>query len=89
MDVAIPATGSAVSTEVRDITVPSPGQDRDYIIFVGYDVGKWDLMNGTVEVPVVAAVQPPPPPVDEPPQPPPAPKTPSVLPVPNDGFVLQ
>jgi hypothetical protein len=87
IDGAIPAAGSGVFTQVRDILVPSPGQDRDYIIFVGLDVG-WDEMSGTV-APVVAVVPPPPPPEEELPPAPPQPTTPRELPTPDDGFVLQ
>ena len=66
--------------------MPSPGQDRDYIIYVGFDVGEWDPMHG--EAAAIAVVE-------EPPPPPPrrrrfrtAPPTPNVLPTPTDGFVL-
>ena len=41
----IPAAGSTVFTEVKEIAVPSPGKDRDYIIYVGFDVGNWDPMH--------------------------------------------
>jgi len=35
--VTIGAELSAVFSQVYEVTVPSPGQDRDYLIFVGYD----------------------------------------------------
>lgn len=97
--VNVPATGSATFTEVHEITVPGPGSDRDYIVYVGFDVGEWDLEKG------VAAVEPIEPPaprrpvveeptvVEEPPevvaQPPAPPSEPNVLPTPSGGFVLQ
>jgi hypothetical protein len=84
LDVAIPATGSGVFTQVKDILVPSPGQDRDYIIYVGFDVGEWDALNGEA-APAVAVVEEPPPEAPLPTKP----TTPSVLPTPTDGFVLQ
>jgi hypothetical protein len=89
VDTAIPATGSGVFTQVKDILVPSPGQDRDYIVFVGLDVGDWDELSGTI-APVAVVEEPPPlPPLEEPPPAPAEPTTPKELPVPDDGFVLQ
>lgn len=88
VDVTIPADGAMAFTQVKQIAVPSPGDDRDYIIYVGFDVGKWDALHGTVEL---AAVPPPPPPPIEQPEIPPLPKkpqTPKELPVPDGGFVL-
>jgi hypothetical protein len=86
-DTVIPAAGAGVFTQVKDILVPSPGQDRDYIIYVGLDVGDWNPMTG--ELATVAVVEEPPPlPAEEPPLPA-EPPTPSVLPTPDDGFVLQ
>jgi hypothetical protein len=90
LDVTIPADGATAFTEVKQIAVPAPGQgQRDYIIYVGFDVGKWDTLHGQLE-PVVAAVVPPPPPPEMPPLPqkPKQPKTPNVLPTPDTGFVL-
>ena len=86
IDTAIPAAGAGVFTQVKDILVPSPGQDRDYIIFVGLDVSDWDELSGTV-APVAVVEEPPP--LEEPPPAPPQPTTPKELPVPDDGFVLQ
>ena len=86
VDVAIPATGSTTFTQVKEILVPSPGQDRDYLIFVGFDVGEWDPLTG--ELAPVEVVQQVPPPVAPPAPPPATPPTPSVLPTPDDGFVL-
>jgi hypothetical protein len=97
--VAVPPTGSSTFTEVHEINVPSPGSDRDYIIYVGFEVGEWDLEGGVANV---APIEPPTPPpavveeepdiVDEPPQvaaePQPAPSQPNVLPTPSSGFVL-
>jgi hypothetical protein len=37
LEVAIPATGSIVVDQVKEIVVPSPGNDRDYILYVGFD----------------------------------------------------
>jgi hypothetical protein len=93
--ITIPPIGSTTFTQVREIIVPSPGNDRDYIVYVGFDVGEWDLEAGTA----VAKVTPPAPPpvVEEPPPPPPAaepppepapPSGPKVLPTPPGGFVL-
>jgi len=100
---AIPPTGSTTFTQVREITVPSPGNDRDYIIYVGFDVGKWDPLNpGAVVTPPQVARREEPVPdlpiIEEPapqqqaqPQPQPQPQQPAqpnVLPVPSGGFVL-
>jgi hypothetical protein len=86
-DVAIPPSGSTAFTQVKEILVPSPGKDRDYIIYVGFDVGEWDPLHG--EAAKIAVVEePPPPPVDPAPAAPKPPKTPNVLPTPTDGFVL-
>lgn len=85
VEVAIPPQGSTAFTQVKEILVPSPGSDRDYIIYVGFDVGEWDALNG--EAATIAVVEEPPPP-DAAPLPS-APPTPSVLPTPTDGFVLQ
>lgn len=87
LDVSIPQTGTGVFTQVKEILVPSPGQDRDYIIYVGFDIGEWDPMTGELAVAVVE--EPPPLPPEEPPPLPAEPPTPSVLPTPDDGFVLQ
>ncbi len=94
---ALPAAGSATFAEVREIKLPSPGRDRDYIIYVGFDVGEWDLEAGTI----VAAplVERPPPAIEEQPilfeeeepaaaAPPAKPAEPKVLPTPTDGFIL-
>jgi hypothetical protein len=88
IDVAIPPAGSTVFTQVKEILVPSPGSDRDYLIYVGFDVGEWDPING--EAATIAVVEEPPPPPPEPEAPlPTEPTTPKVLPTPTDGFVLQ
>jgi hypothetical protein len=93
--VSMPATGSATFAEVYEITVPSPGNDRDYIVYVGFDVGGWDPMNpgaavAAVEEPAPLPPPPPPQPTQPPPAPPPPPQPsqPSVLPVPSGGFIL-
>jgi hypothetical protein len=97
--ITIPAQGSAVFTEVREITLPSPGSQRDYIIYVGLDVGDWDPLSPSPTVaapePVLAAEEPvfEPEPEPEPqpaaaPPPPPQPTGPRTLPVPSGGFVL-
>ena len=70
--------------------MPSPGNDRDYILYVGFDVGEWDPMRGEV-APIAAVEAPPPPPVDAA-----AGRTAAAashssrtyLPTPTDGFVL-
>jgi hypothetical protein len=95
----LPSVGSTTFTEVREIAVPSPGSDRDYIIYLGFDVGEWDLEKGIAEVapvepPQRQVAQQPPPVVDEPPAAPPPPPPPqkpaepNVLPTPSEGFVL-
>lgn len=95
--VTIPPNGSTTFSEVREITVPSPGRERDYVVYVGFDSGEWDLEAGAVAVaPPPKRVEPPPPPdalqqQAQPQQPPPPKKKkqPNVLPTPNDGFILQ
>jgi len=37
LSVTIPAGSAAVFSEVRQVAVPSPGADRDYILYVGLD----------------------------------------------------
>jgi hypothetical protein len=37
LNITIPPEGSAVFSEVREITVPSPGKSRDYVVYVGID----------------------------------------------------
>jgi hypothetical protein len=97
VDAAVPPAGATTFTQVHEIAVPSPGQDRDYIIYIGFDAGKWDPMKGELE-PVIAAA-PPSQPIDpfaaeplEPPKPkkkkPKKPKPVNVLPTPDTGFVL-
>jgi hypothetical protein len=86
IDVSIPADGATTFTQVREILVPSPGKDRDYIIYVGFDVGEWDPLRG--EAAAVAVVEEPPPPAAAPAPLPAAPATPRVLPTPTGGFVL-
>lgn len=91
LSVTIPSSNSTAFTEVREITVPSPGQDRDYIIYVGLAESESALLNPGGE-PAVAVVEEPPPPLPAVPPPapasPPAPQpTPNVLPTPTD-FVL-
>ncbi len=90
LSVNVPQTGSATFSEVREISVPSPGRSRDYIIYVGFDSGEWDLEAGTV---MAAPKKKPPAPAPAPvaqPAPKPAPKQgPKVLPTPTDGFILQ
>src|SRR5258707_14394473 len=49
IDAAIPAEGATTFTQGREITLPSPGKDGDYIIYVGFDIGKWDPMKGQLE----------------------------------------
>lgn len=93
---SIPAAGSAVFSAVQEIQVPSPGNDRDYIVYVGLDVGKWDLMTGSLVAKVEKKKPAPPPIADIVPEPEAAPapvqrkkpKEPNTLPTPSDGFVL-
>ncbi len=88
--IAIPQQGSGVFTEVREITLPSPGQNRDYLIYVGFDVGKWDPMqpgSATIAEVEKPAAKEEVPPLAAAPPPPPKKTSPSELPVPS-GFVL-
>lgn len=91
--VTIPAANSTVFTNVYEFNLPSPGEDRDYLIHVGFDpTGEGFVAPPEPEVVVVQP--PPPPPPQEPPPPPqqqeqPAePEGPRVLPVPDGGLVL-
>ncbi len=90
IDVSIPGEGAATFTQVKEILVPSPGKDRDYLIYVGFGDGKWDPLHGEAVVAVAKPPPAPPPLPDEPPAPPPPskPTTPKVLPTPSGGFVL-
>lgn len=45
LPVTIPPQGSTTFRQVKEVTVPSPGSNRDYVIFVGFDVGNWDPMK--------------------------------------------
>jgi hypothetical protein len=45
LSVAIPPGNSTVFTEVREITVPSPGSSRDYIVYVGFDEKGENLLD--------------------------------------------
>ncbi len=91
LGVTIPASNSTAFTEVHEITVPSPGNDRDYIIYVGLVETEDQLLNpqeeeepavAIVEEPLVFEEEAPPPPAEPPP-----PAQPKVLPTPTD-FVL-
>ena len=93
--VAIPAQGSTAFTEVREVVVPSPGTDTDYILYVALGEKEQDWLNpvAVVEEPAVAIVEEPIAALEEaaPEPPPPAqpqPTTPRELPVPSGGFVL-
>lgn len=94
LSLVVPATGSVTFAEVREITVPSPGEDRDYLIYVGFDVGSFDPMNPGAAIAAVeeepAPPPPPPPPVPPEPEPeaPSGPSNPNVLPAPDSGFIL-
>lgn len=37
LSVALGASGSAAFREVYEVTVPAPGEDRDYLVYVGFD----------------------------------------------------
>ena len=73
--VAIQASNSAVFREVREVTVPSPGQERDYIIYIGFDAEGRNLLGNE---------PPPPPPVQtvRRPEPQPAPQAVQAQPAP-------
>lgn len=83
----IPASGSTVITKVYEFNVPSPGEDKDYLINIGFDpTGKGFV--APPEPQVVRAPPPPPPPAQPAPQRPPRQQGPRVLPTPSGGFVL-
>lgn len=56
ISVTIPAELSTVFSEVRDVVVPSPGNDRDYILYVGFDDGS-PIPLGSEGVRPAAAVE--------------------------------
>jgi hypothetical protein len=100
--VSVPPNGPAVFTEVHEVTVPSPGDDRDYILYIGLDEKGEGLLDATQKPVVQVKKKPPPPPpkkrappkkVAAPPAQKPAPQQPkpasepNMLPVP-EGFVL-
>jgi hypothetical protein len=95
VSVTIPASGSSLFKQVKEIRVPSPGNSRDYVVYVGFDANNWDPMHP--EVPVAAAKPPPPPKIRAPapapvaaaaPPPPQQKKSaPNELPVP-EGYVF-
>ena len=60
--VAVPSAGPAVFTEVHEVTVPSPGNDRDYILFIGLDEKGEGLLEPTQKQVVQVKKKPPPPP---------------------------
>ncbi len=99
LSVSMPAQNSAVFTEVREVTVPSPGEARDYLIYIGLDEKGENLLDPSK--PAVAAKPKPAPKkvapiVEEPVAPvvkkaaprPQQPAQPRVLPTPSEGFVL-
>lgn len=101
LNVAMAAQNSAVFTEVREVTVPSPGQARDYLIYVGLDEKGENLLDPSK--PAIAAKPKPAPKkvapiVEEPvvaqpvrkrqPAPPKPAAQPNMLPTPSSGFVL-
>jgi len=90
LSIAIPPAGSTAFTEVREVAVPSPGNDRDYILYIGFDIGEWDLDAGVAVVAAPKKPAPPPPPPGALAKPPatPKPAEPDVLPTPTGGFVL-
>ena len=99
--VTIPPGNSTTFNEVREITVPSPGDSRDYVIYAGFDEKGENLLDPAAAL--VAAVEPEEPEeevveIEEPPPPPPKraappaqaqqPPQPNMLPTPSGGFVL-
>jgi hypothetical protein len=82
--VTIPPQGSAVFTEVKEIFVPSPGRDRDYLLYVGFNVTDWDPLHPVeVAAPVVEEPEEEPLPEPQAPPPPREPATPQELPTPK------
>jgi hypothetical protein len=98
LEVAIPPNGSTVFTQVPEVVVPSPGTDRDYILYVALSEQEVDWLNpvsesalAAVDEPVTVIEEPSPEPAAAPPQPQQqAPQSkPNELPVPSGGgFVL-
>lgn len=101
VSVVLPAASAGVFTQVHELTVPSPGAQRDYIIYIGFDESG-EGVAAAAQIPgakkpeakpkPVAKVAKPKPKKPVVPPPPvkaaPAPSTPRVLPVPAGGFVL-
>jgi hypothetical protein len=92
LTVTIPPANSTTFNEVKELNLPSPGEERDYIIYVGLDE-KGEGLLGPAEEPVVAVKQPkrriepaPPEPVQA--AAPAKPAEPTVLPTPSEGFIL-
>jgi hypothetical protein len=97
LNVTIPPENSTVFNEVREISLASPGSDRDYIIYIGFDEAGRRILGEKepekpkpvvrpVQRPARPAAQPAPAPA-QPPAAPAQPAQPNVLPVP-EGFVL-
>jgi hypothetical protein len=80
LSIDIPPGNSTTFSEVREITVPSPGTDRDYLIHVGFGEKAQGIVQEEPPPPkrVVRRVAPP-----APQQPAAQPQTPDELPVPN------
>lgn len=83
--IAIPPQNSTTFSEVREINVPSPGTDRDYLIHVGFGEKAEGIVQQKPPPPpppkrVVRRVEPPPPPAQAAA---PQQQTPNELPVPN------
>lgn len=100
LSIAIPPSNSTVFRQVHEINVPSPGSDRDYILYIGFDEKGENLLDPVAPAPpVVAAIEEPVEVIEEPvevieepapaaPPPPQQPAGPKVLPTPSDGFIL-
>lgn len=99
LEITVPPNGSTVFTQVPEIVVPSPGGDRDYILYVALSEKEPDWLNpvaapavAVVKEPVVVFEEPAPAPAAAAPRPQPQKppqSTPRELPVPSGGgFVL-
>jgi hypothetical protein len=102
--VTVPQQGTALFSQVKEVSVPSPGEHRDYVVYVGFDVGNWDPMHpsteaiatlsaptapAAVETPLVSPAPPPPAAAAHAPPPAKTAQPTNELPVPAGGFVLQ
>ena len=58
LSITIPAQNSTVFRNVYEVTVPSPGRDRDYLIYVGFDEDGKGIGAASPGAPQVKAIDP-------------------------------